>query len=305
VGQSANQLVEREAQYRTEAGCCLRFIRRSIATPSKPVRRHNCPRKARRRPIHAWAGSGGAAAGESERRDFSMKGAVAIFRFLVDAARRGERTALVTLAAVEGSSSRAVGTQMAVTESGTFAGSLSGGCVEAAVVGDARRIIESGRAEIVRFGAGSRYIDIRLPCGGGIDLLFTPDPPLSVLDEALDTLMARQPVELALGLEGAVAIDGLDETGWPSGRFHVRHDPDLRLVIVGHGAETDSLARLARAHGADTRVLSPDRELVENLIKAGFEAFCAPDTDPFRASGRRPLDRHRLPCFTIMTGKPR
>lgn len=161
---------------------------------------------------------------------------------------------------------------MAVSATGAYAGSLSGGCVEAAVVGEALRVLESGAAGLVRFGAGSRYLDIRLPCGGAIDLLFSPNPPQSVLLDAHAALTARRPAGLILSLEGAVTLAEVASTGWVEGRFHVRHDPDLRVVIVGHGAETEALARLSQSHGAEVRVLSPDERLVDRIARMGLEA---------------------------------
>ena len=66
------------------------------------------------------------------------------------------------------------GTIMGVAEDGSFAGSLSGGCIENAVVAEALEVLKKAKSRIVRFGAGSPYLDIRLPCGGGLDLLFQP-----------------------------------------------------------------------------------------------------------------------------------
>ena len=192
-----------------------------------------------------------------------MKGAIDIFRFLTDRADAGERVALVTLTAVDGSSSRAPGTHMAVSESGAFAGSFSGGCVEAAVVAEAQRVIAAGRAETVRFGAGSRYIDIRLPCGGGIDLFILPDPARAVVRAAHESLIRREPAVLALS-EGMASSESASlPAGWDGGRFIVRHEPELRVVIAGHGAEPAALARLVTTYGAQSVVLSPDQALVE------------------------------------------
>src|SRR5690349_14277087 len=97
-----------------------------------------------------------------------------ILRFMAEAGRRGQHAALVTITGLTGSSSRPVGTLMGVAEDGRFAGSFSGGCIEAAVVAEAMEAIRDGRPRQVRYGAGSPYIDIRLPCGGGVDLLFLP-----------------------------------------------------------------------------------------------------------------------------------
>src|SRR5215210_1523603 len=123
-----------------------------------------------------------------------MTDAGSVFRFILDASARGERTALVTITGVTGSSSRAPGTQMAVSETGAIHGSLSGGCVEAAVVGEAQRVIGTGAREHIRLGPGSPYIDIQLPCGGGLDLLILPDPPAEVIARAVRFLEGRIPV---------------------------------------------------------------------------------------------------------------
>jgi xanthine dehydrogenase accessory factor len=205
-----------------------------------------------------------------------MKGAATVFRFLIDASARGERVALVTLTDVIGRSSRAPGTQMGVSETGAYSGSFSGGCVEAAVVAEAKRVIDSGQAEIVRFGDGSPFIDIKLPCGGGIDLLITPAPPIEMLVHALNSLVARLPVVLKLGAGGVMTVklaEGGDRTDWCGTVFQSRHDPDLRVVIIGHGEETRALAALASSYAAQVSVLSPDRALVDALVSVGTSAY--------------------------------
>lgn len=58
------------------------------------------------------------------------------------------------------------GTIMGVAQDGSFAGSLSGGCIENAVVAEALEALKEDAPRMVRFGAGSPYLDIKLPCGG-------------------------------------------------------------------------------------------------------------------------------------------
>lgn len=217
-----------------------------------------------------------------------MNDAIGIFHFLLDAAARGERTALVTLTDVIGGSSRSPGTHMAVSETGAWLGSLSGGCVEAAVVAEAQDIIARGRAELVRFGVGSRYIDIRLPCGGGIDLLFTPDPDLGVLRDAAGRLERREATGLSLGRDGSVAASG-GATGWSGDAFIVCHLPVVRIVIVGHGTEPEALAAQASAFGADTLVLSPDAALVaaERAQGRNAERLLTPSATPYLVADSR------------------
>lgn len=203
-----------------------------------------------------------------------MKGASALFRFLRDGVGHGEAMALVTITDVIGTSSREPGTHMAVSASGSYAGALSGGCVEAAVVAEAQRVIGSGRAELLRFGLGSPFIDIRLPCGGGLDLLITPAPALSTLQMACSLLEARQSMVLHLGADGSLGVSSDHESfspGWKDEQFQVRHDPDLRLIIIGHGAETEALSRIGAAYGADILVLSPDADIVAAVRRHGAQ----------------------------------
>lgn len=206
-----------------------------------------------------------------QRADRRMKGARKIFRFLLEALQRGEQAVLVTLTDVAASSSREPGTHMAVSSTGAFIGSFSGGCVEAAVVAEALAVLKRGTAEIIRFGAGSRYIDIRLPCGGGIDLLFTPNPAGAALAEIVQRLDARCAATIALTTDGDFRVFDGPSNGWSEFGFTVTHQPDLQLVIVGHGSETVALARQAAAYEAHVRVMSPDAATLAAVDAFGVE----------------------------------
>ncbi|MGP7796747.1 XdhC family protein [Sphingomonas sp. CLY1604] len=202
-----------------------------------------------------------------------MKQALSILRFLSACAQRGEPAALVTLTDVTASAVRRPGEHMAIAADGSAIGSFSGGCIEAAVIAEAQEALADGAARLVRYGAGSRYIDIRLPCGGGIDLLFTPRPNPAVLAAAIATLEAREPLGLRLTRDGGIDIDAADRgTGWAAGGFHVRHDPDPRVAILGQGAEPLALLDVARAYGAGTLLLSPQEAIVAEAQARGSDA---------------------------------
>ncbi len=226
-----------------------------------------------------------------------MKNACAIFQFLLDAATRDERTVLVTITDVIGRSSRAPGAHMAVAESGAFLGSFSGGCVEAAVVAEAQRVIVSGNPERIRFGSGSPFIDIKLPCGGGIDLLILPQPFRQAIEKACQSLSARNAVSLRMTVEGALQTELVGEGGasrWEGGSFVACHAPDLRLVALGHGAEVQALASLGRAYGIEVTVLSPDDAIVEREREARSEAYLLKALGP---SPHLVTDRHTAVVF--------
>lgn len=84
----------------------------------------------------------------------------------------GERIAVARVVDIEGSGPRDPGAAMAVTESGEVAGSVSGGCVEGAVVSEALALLAGERsAGIVTFGySDDEAFAVGLTCGGTIHL---------------------------------------------------------------------------------------------------------------------------------------
>ena len=76
---------------------------------------------------------------------------------------------------VEGSGPRDPGAAMAVSENGEVAGSVSGGCVEGAVVGEALQVLETGLPRLVTFGySDDEAFAVGLTCGGIIHLFIEP-----------------------------------------------------------------------------------------------------------------------------------
>lgn len=204
-----------------------------------------------------------------------MSGAITVLKFLDEAHRRGERTVLVAIAEVIFAASRNPGTLMAVSERGAWCGSLSGGCVEAAVVGEARRVLAQGHAEVLRLGAGSPLIDIRLPCGGGLDLLIVPDPDADAVASAIERIDQRQPVTFEIGLDGTLSASASQparRVTWDGQRLTVRLEPVLRILAIGQGEEVVALSRLGLAYGAEVLALTPDHAAVGVLTALGAEA---------------------------------
>ncbi|MGH1504906.1 MAG: XdhC family protein [Acidimicrobiales bacterium] len=89
--------------------------------------------------------------------------------------KQGKRVALARVVDIEGSGPRLPGAAMAVADDGQVAGSVSGGCVEGAVVTEALDIIESGERRIVTFGySDDEAFAVGLTCGGTIHLYLEP-----------------------------------------------------------------------------------------------------------------------------------
>ena len=84
----------------------------------------------------------------------------------------GRKVALATVIETWGSAPQPVGAQLVIDGEGNFAGSVSGGCVEGAVVTEALDVIESGEPKVLAFGVADETAwEIGLACGGKIRVL--------------------------------------------------------------------------------------------------------------------------------------
>jgi xanthine dehydrogenase accessory factor len=179
-----------------------------------------------------------------------------------------EGASLCTLVSIDGPFSRALGAQFAATPSGARAGDMTGGCLDRALAEECAKARDDGKRRVVRYGQGSPYIDIRLPCGGGLDILIDPAPDRTICAEAVDALGAREPVALALPMsDNAGALHRLPtEAGMRSqpiadGQLFRRvYRPALRLQVFGGGPEATALARLASAYGVAAHSHTPASE---------------------------------------------
>jgi len=84
---------------------------------------------------------------------------------------RGETLALATVVKTWGSSPRPAGAKMAVNAGGEMIGSVSGGCVENAVIEEALQVIKTGEPKLLSFGVSNEQAwEVGLACGGTIEV---------------------------------------------------------------------------------------------------------------------------------------
>lgn len=207
---------------------------------------------------------------------------------------RGEQVALATVVRTWGSAPRRVGAKMAVSNIGKMSGSVSGGCVEGAVVEAAEEVLKSGRSQLLHFGVSDETAwDIGLACGGEIDVFVQPlcRETLDVMRGACDspsvTLTVVRGLEECLGRQMLVYTDdeyvgslgcGLDETALVQARtamsdgysrrllledgtelfIEVNQSPPT-LVVVGGVHIALPLVAMAKAIGYRTVVVDPRR----------------------------------------------
>ena len=85
--------------------------------------------------------------------------------------KEGRGVAMATVVATWGSSPRPVGSQLLVDDRGGMLGSVSGGCVEGAVVVEAQDVIASGKSKLLDFGVSNEQAwEVGLACGGKLQI---------------------------------------------------------------------------------------------------------------------------------------
>ncbi|MDU0305754.1 XdhC family protein [Rhizobium sp. 25PS6] len=178
-----------------------------------------------------------------------------LLRFAIDAHCLGA-AALATLVEIRGGAARALGAHMAVAADGRFCGYVSGGCIEAAVAAEALLAVKDGRDRTVKFGDGSPFFDIVLPCGGGISIAIHVLKDVGALQHVLDRLERRQAPGLAYSPERQtlISVDPPLRTCWTEGNFLTVYRPRTRIVLSGQTLEAQAVARLAEASGYDVIV---------------------------------------------------
>lgn len=188
-------------------------------------------------------------------------------------AQAGRGAALATVVETWGSAPRRVGAQLAISGDGEMQGSVSGGCVEGAVVVEALEAIEEGTSRLLEYGVsdGDAFA-VGLACGGKIRVLVEPvgdqGMPFDILRDLVAARAARQPVGYQVRLTGGCArlvTDGydnrfrMDRSGVEEDgdTFVAIHNPPLRLVIVGAVHIAQALAPMAQVAGFDVVVIDP------------------------------------------------
>ena len=86
-------------------------------------------------------------------------------------AGEGRGVALATVVQTWGSSPRPAGSQLLIDDGGDFEGSVSGGCIEGAVIQEAQEVIKGGEPRLLEFGVSDEQAwDVGLACGGKVQV---------------------------------------------------------------------------------------------------------------------------------------
>lgn len=186
--------------------------------------------------------------------------------------RKGIGAALATVVDTWGSAPRRAGSQLAIGGDGRIEGSVSGGCVEGAVIVEALEALDAGEARLLEFGVSDEdAFAVGLACGGTIRVLV--EPVGEVLTEAmLADLVAARAGRVAIAYEVNVETGRralrrgaypdrmrMDRSGFEEDDavFVAVHNPPLRLLVVGAVHIAQALVPMARISGYDPVVIDP------------------------------------------------
>ena len=243
---------------------------------------------------------------------------------------QGRRFAMATVAETWGSAPRPVGSHLIVDDSGHFEGSVSGGCVEGAVLTEAEDVIRDGKPRFVSFGVADETAwRVGLSCGGRISVLVQAMTDATGSAGPLVAAIAqsrrrREPVALATNVEtgessihdpsrvmptgplGSIlgerlssGISGLADTA--SGRFMITvYPPAPRLILLGAVHITQELAPMAKAAGFEVVVIDPRHAFAESARFPGVQML---PTWPEEALPEIGIDR--FTAFAALTHDPK
>lgn len=188
----------------------------------------------------------------------------------------GRGAALATVVETWGSAPRQAGSQLVISGAGDIMGSVSGGCVEGAVVLEAMEAITDGRPRVLTYGVSdNEAFAVGLACGGTIRILVDPVADTGLTQGLLQDLVAARAQGRPVGLISALdaparalvgqgddtAVDARlrsDRSGMEEdGRFVAVHNPPLRLIVVGAVHIAQPLLTMARACGYAPMLIDP------------------------------------------------
>ncbi|WP_375261989.1 XdhC family protein [Palleronia sp.] len=186
----------------------------------------------------------------------------------------GKGAVMATVVETWGSAPRPVGSQLAISGAGEIAGSVSGGCVEGAVVAEALEAVEEGGTRLLEFGVSDdEAFSVGLACGGRIRIMVEPVRdgalPPDLLEELVAARAARRQIAYVIDtadwmrrLERPPAHADrfrLDRSGFEDDArtFVAIHNPPLRMVVVGAVHIAQPLMQMARLAGYDAVLVDP------------------------------------------------
>ena len=175
------------------------------------------------------------------------------------------KVAIATVISTWGSAPRPVGGQMAIDVNGEIIGSVSGGCIEGAVISEGIKSIKDGKTRVKDYGISNNLAwEVGLACGGELKILIQP---LNIEDSIVNSMVAhiknRQPIKLEVDcITGERLINNslTNETSYYNkltNQFIHVLAPHPRLFIIGAVHIAQALVSLANIANYDITLIDP------------------------------------------------
>ncbi len=187
----------------------------------------------------------------------------------------GRPAALATVLSTWGSAPRRAGSQLAIAQDGAFFGSVSGGCVEGAVILAAQEALSDGECRVLEYGVADQdAFAVGLACGGNIRILVEPvgvgkGPDKKTIEALAEAYAARRPIGYQVDLRtwqrrlidaempDHAAIFAQDRSALEGDTFTLVFNPPLKMIIVGAVHISQTLAAIARMAGYGVHIVDP------------------------------------------------
>ena len=255
---------------------------------------------------------------------------VMVLRSLRDWRKSGHRALLATVVRTWGSSPRPVGSIMALCDSGSVVGSVSGGCIEDDLIdrftkayANAARVgssdtstsrgtasadlsqIPSGPPQHVKYGiTADEAHRFGLPCGGTLELLLEFDPAPAQLEELVQRLEKGELVQrvtvLVTGESHLQASTSPQDLQIDAEKLVNTFGPEYRMLLIGAGQMTEYLATMAIFNGFAVTVCDPREEYRGAWSVAGVTLHSDMPDDVVRA-----FAPDRRSCVIALTHDPK
>ncbi|QQA41216.1 XdhC family protein [Pelagovum pacificum] len=230
--------------------------------------------------------------------------------------RAGKGAVIATVVETWGSSPRPVGSVLAVSGEGEMEGSVSGGCVEGAVVAEALEVVGTGESRLLTYGVSDDdAFAVGLACGGTIRISVQPvgkGIPEEIVARIVEARAAREPIAYVVDTttwERRTASPPefaerfrLDRSGYEEdgSAFICIYNPPLRMVVVGAVHIAQHLLPMAHACGYDPLVIDPRPAFAS---EARFPGEDLSDEWPDEVLAERGLDART--CVVTLTHDPK
>ena len=221
---------------------------------------------------------------------------------------REQGAVIATVVNTWGSAPRQAGSQLAISANGQMEGSVSGGCVEGAVVAEAIDVLKSGYPKMLEFGVSDdQAFSVGLACGGKISILLEPiDSEFGITEELLVQLVEchsqNKAVAYCVNIRtwerivvsdhsspiGSAVTDRLysDRSGMEGDWFVSVHNPPLRMIVVGGVHIAQPLLKMAQLAGFNTVLVDPrsafanDKRFPQETIISDWPDEVIPELNP-------------------------